>query len=332
MVARQYGWQPVPVAFGCMHGRLPAMARRWRRWVVVALTVIVALGVIVWLAIPSIVVGVARRYVPRQVDASLTVTQAATALSGLTTTGKARIVVAVDPRRIQALAAEHGTWVPKLVLRDGLCALATWHDVKNAPELPAELSVVVRRDADPVQVMAALPAEPLAELIARTAEPVAFGGLTLRWRYRLNPGTVLANDGPPVAIATGVRRRFSVEASGSVTALLDEAVCEIAVTRLTGHVDLDCDRRADGWHLHGMAEVESVESTVVRCTSPLLKAMSGNLKQILESLLNANVLSEHARRKDILPLSFPVDCGVQAVITGQPSDCAAAVAAMLPLR
>jgi hypothetical protein len=308
------------------------MARRWQRWAVVILALIVVLVVIAWLAIPSVLVAVARRYLPAQVNRSLVVTQAATALSGLTTMGMTRVLVAVNPGRIQALAAENGTWVPKLVLRDGLCALATWHDVKNAPELPVNVSVVVRQDADPIQVLAAIPAEPLAELIARTAEPVVFAGLTLRWRYRLNPGSVVANDGPPVTTATGVRRRFRVEASGSVTAMLDDAVCEIAVTRLVGHVDLELDRRADGWHMHGTAEVETITSQVERCTSPLLQAMSGNLKNILEILVNSNVLSEHARRKDILPMSFPVDCGLQAVVTRVPEDCSAAVDAMLPLR
>ena len=332
MIALRYRWQPVLVAFVSTPDRLPPMARRWQRWVVATLVVVVVLAFIAWLAIPSMLVAVARRYLPTQLNKSLTVTQAATNPLKLTTTGMTRVMVAADPRRIQALAAENGAWVPGLALRDGLCALAIWHDGKNAPELPAEVSVVVRQNADPIQVMAAIPAEPLAELIARTAEPVEFAGLTLRWRYRLNPGTVLANDGPPVATATGVRRRFRVEASGSVSAMLDDAVCEITVMRLIGHVDLDLDRRADGWHMHGTAEVETVTSQVERCTSPLLQAMSGNLKNILEILLNSNVVSEHARRKDVLPASFPVDCGVQVVITRLPGDCAAAVEAMLPLR
>ena len=146
------------------------------------------------------------------------------------------------------------------------------------------------------------------------------------------PGHGLLQQLPRTLWRDEASRDFLFRLLMPVTAMLDDAVCEITVMRLIGHVDLELDRRADGWHMHGTAEVETVTSQVERCTSPLLQAMSGNIKNILEILLNSNVMSEHARRKDVLPASFPVDCDVQVLITRQPDNCTAAVEAMLPLR
>lgn len=308
------------------------MAQRGKRWLTWTLVALILLLLVAWLALPAVVVAAARKRLPVQLDRTLTITHAATAPTAVPAQAMARLVLSVSPERIHALAASQGQTVPTLLLRDGMSVRGAWHDAKLVPELPVELVGVVHGAADPPLAGLAVPAGPLAELIARTAEPVVLGGNSLRWSYRLDPGTVLAHDGPPVATATGMRRRFRAEASGVVTVDLGEARCEVRVTRLTGHIDLALDRRADGWHLHGIADVDVVEKRIVHCTSPVLEGMAGNLETVLEFLLNSNVLSERAREKEVLPLWFPIDLGIQAVVVAEPGDCAAAVAAMLPLR
>ena len=283
-----------------------------------------------WLALPTLVVVLARRHLPLRFDPSLSVTDVYTTPTSLPSLAQARLMVAASPARIRSVAASLGQPLPAMVVREGLCTRALWHDLSQAGELPIELVAVVRRAADPPLVMLAVPAEPLAALIARTAEPLVIAGSRLDWQYRLDPGTVLAHEGPPQATANGFRRRFRAEAAGWVTARFDEGLCEVRVTRLEGYIDLDLDRRADGWHLHGKADIEQLESRIERCTSPLLQTMSGNLEGLLELLLNTQVLSEQARREDVLPLWFPIDLGLQGVVVAEPGDCAAA--AMLPLR
>lgn len=306
------------------------MAIRWRRWLLGLGVALVLTLVVLWLALPSLIVAIARRSLPHRLHDTLAITQVATAPARLVAAPQARAVIAISPGRIQELAARFGHSVPGLLLRQGLCAQAAWHDEKLVPELPLEAVVVVRGDADPPQLSVAVPAEPLAQLIARTAEPVLMAGFSLRWTYRLDPGSVLAHDGPPTATEQGWRRRFRAEVSGQVTAQLNGGVCILRVTRAVIQADMDFDRREDGWHLHGTADVLSIESQIEQCTSPLLRSMAGNIELTLENILNTTVLSEFARRKDILPLDVPIDMGVQAIVSATPADCPAAVATLLP--
>lgn len=266
-------------------------------WVVLALIALPGLGW--WLLGDVLVVAVANRRLPHHIDQHLVIRRAfadppATA---------AVVVVELTPTRARALArAAADQAIPPTVLRAGMTVEAGWSGLAGSD--PLALRVQLGASEPPV-ARAVLSAALVNDLIERHHRREQAGS-SVTYDYRLDPGSVVVDDGVPVAIDGGWRRRFRATASGEVEAAFGGDRCLVRVSYVEATIDLDLLRGDTGWRLRGDVAVGRCESTIITCTSTLLRLAAGGLPQVLEGLLDQS-LAEENLEKVRLPEWFPCD-------------------------
>lgn len=256
-----------------------------------------------WLLGGAIVIGVANRRLPHRVDQDLVVVRASTSPPA----AAAALTVELTPARARSLAREAARRaIPWGLLRPGMTVEARWS--APAPDAPLTLRAQLAAGAEPPLARAAVPARLVNALIERHHREEQAGS-RVTWDYRLDPGSVLVDEGPPIAIADGWRRRFRATASGEVEAALGADRCLVRVSYVEAAIHLDLLRSGDGWRLRGDVAVGRCDSTIVECRSALLRMAAGGLPRLLETLLD-QALSEAELADARLPGWFPIDVRV----------------------
>jgi len=252
-----------------------------------------------WLFGPAALASVANRRLPHRVDRDLVITRAHPSPP----TAPAALTVEMSAGRMRDLARAAGQSIPPMLLREGMTVEARWSGLEGSD--PLALRAQVATAGDPPLARARLSAALVNALIERHHRDEQAGS-RVTWDYRLDPGSVVVDEGAPVAVGDGWRRRFRATASGEVEASLGGDRCLVRVTYLEATVDLDLLRDGDAWRLRGDVGIVRCESTIVECRSALLRLAAGGLPRLLETLLD-QALSEESLEDARLPGLFPTD-------------------------
>ena len=271
--------------------------RRKRWWILLALALP---GLAWWLFGGALVVAVANRRLPHRVDDHLAIVRAYASPPSRSSA----LVLELTPARGRALAlAAAAQSIPPTVLRRGMTVDARWSGLDAGD--PLVLRAQLAASGEPPLARVALSAALVNDLIERHHRTDQ-AGLGVSWDYRLDPGSVVADDGAPVAIDGGWRRQFRATASGEVEASLGADRCLVRVSYVEVTIHIDLLRSEEGWRLRGDIAVGRCDSTIVTCQSMLLRMAAGGLPQVLETLVD-QALAEEKLNDVHVPEWFPCD-------------------------
>ncbi len=214
---------------------------------------------------------------------------------------------------------------PTWPIRVGLTAHGTWRD----DDLDFAWTATV--------VAAGLPRADLALGAAWVNQRMAAASRSrpddyLRWKYHLDPGSVVRVDQPPTVVGDQVTWQCTYSVAGEMTAWLDNQACQVRIDSATGTVEVTATRAAtdsggsggsgsvqsgDFTHFSGLATVATCEHHIVSCTSSILRLAAENAGGVIAVLLNERLTAENLEEV-MVPAQFPLDLVGAVVLTDAP--------------
>jgi|GEM_PF-6279342 len=274
---------------------------RWRRMVGISGIALVALAGAGWLALPYGVAFVANQRLPQTLAHGVEVQRVSVG-----SPPAAPIALTLPrPWLLEQLRREEVPW-PTWPIRAGLTAHGSWRD--------ADLDFAWTANV----VTAGLPRVDLALGAAWVNQRLAAASRSrpddyLRWKYHLDPGSVVQADQPPTVEGDHITWQCTFAVAGEMTAWLDTQQCQVRIISATGTVVLTARRvpgdrsdSGDFTHFTGLATVATCEHHIVACDSLILRLAAENAGGVIAVFLNERLTAENMDEL-ILPAQFPLD-------------------------
>lgn len=268
--------------------------RRMGCWIALALLAAVLLAI--WLLLPRLLCLAVNTTLPRELGPQATLLALEPSAHRLR--NPPPILLEADPALMRRIAGEaSGRWIPPGIVRDGMGAIGTLRGTGN---VAVAWHVVASDGATPPHLSIALSPEQANALLASVISPGTVAGLTIAPELSAVEIAALPDD--------GANRRFRIETSGALRLHGGNVSMRLPVRRLVAQLTVEFIPAAGGWEPGVRLGIDVLESPL----PPIPGIDESAWRRLLGTWAQERIADQLSGRT--IPAWFPIDLRISAVV------------------